>query len=96
MQRQLVSVDDFQSLCKVDRRMSLTRSTCAIAFHRVAEGLISPTYDGLDGRIRASIVWAKSLLSSIDSPYHRGNDARVFIAIASVNSTRRECRPLAN
>ena len=40
----------------------------AIAFHPVAEGLISPTYDGLDGRIRATIVWAKSLLSSIDSP----------------------------
>ena len=68
LQRQLAPVDDWQSLCKVGRRIWLTRSTCGFAFHRVAQGLISPTCDGLDGRKRADIVWAKSLLSSIDSP----------------------------
>ena len=52
-QRQLVSVDDFKSLCTVFRRMWLTRSSCAIALHRVAQGLISPTYDGVYGRTGA-------------------------------------------
>ena len=48
--------------------MSLTRSTCAIAFHPVAEGLISPAYDGLDGRIRANIVAAGSSSAAQQQP----------------------------
>ena len=53
MQRHLVSVDGLKSIPKVVRRIWLTRSSCAIALHRVAQGLISPTYDGVYGRTGA-------------------------------------------
>ena len=52
-QHQLVSVDDLKSIRKVVRRMWLTRSSWAIALHRVAQGLISPTCDGVYGRTGA-------------------------------------------